>query len=363
MAETLADPQIALGIPFGDSNLQTPDAAGLPSPPWTIGSLMAGKIYGAGIASSLIRAEAEPDAQLYANKYGCGRSIWIPLDNTMDGLPASLGGAGSGNAVIKTPPTWYGYVPAIGQSSYFFPFSALLVLMLDLKIGQQVYLAIEQYNASGTLTADDLLGSFTSSDNTSGEWLSFLTTPTKFNLLSATQYFRLAIYFKGSASTGIIGIDFLGLGWQESSDTVFQSWTDHYVGRNQSIGPSLGVAIQRTPQGGIYASNQRRGVLRLEHLTFEFMRASQAWRDDLQFYWHAQSGQPSVGDPRYSLYSAGLEGKLWPLLLRPRRPGIKQALYCRMMNEPFLPDIDNALGFVEDSLKFSGVVQFEELIF
>lgn len=349
----LALPRIALGIPIGDSNTQTPDSTnGVPVPPWVVEAKMQGHIYGIHLGNSLSQS-------LSANKFGVGRSIHVDLQSDMDGLPPWLGGSGGGDAVIRTPPSYYGFLPQPGVELAM-TVAMLLTVNVDFRTQDSAHVVLEQYGASGGRVAETVITTIPASTDTGGKWWSWNASQT-ITKLSTARYWRIAIYFNGGTSAGTMGIDFIGLGWIPGAVVGSQSFADHYFRgdaeyqqRIQDLSPRDSYTSFRTAlAGGVKAFR----------FSLAFFRTPQAWYEDLLFFWQAQNGHPTGSDRLVPGTASDLGGRPWPLLVELRRPGLKQACYCQMPDKPLGLDIDYTTDAVDEEIEWSGTVMLEEVIF
>jgi hypothetical protein len=363
VGDPLAAPEICLGIPFGDSNTQTPDPTwGVPVPGWALGGLTIGHIYGAHYYH---RFANFIESEWVANPFGVGRSLFVETQADMDGLPAALGGTGSGNSFILTPPSHYGYLPVVG-SSQTVKFRLLLVLNLNLGANHALHVSLSQYRDNDVFEDQDVLKTFTVADNTGGEYLSFASDHV-ITKNALTRYLRLAFWPEADGSAQGFSIDFFGLGFIPQNDgfeSGAPSFTDDYVG--DGLGCEYAVEVEDVrPTGGYghWIYNRGHNLKRVSRLSMQFYRATAQWRQDLLWFWAAQNGIVSVGDRIKSGRGNELGGRPWPLLLRPRHPHFKQAMYCRLRATPFFLDVDTGPKFVEPVPTYSGLAELEELIF
>lgn len=354
-------PQIALAVPWPDSNCQTPSTDGAPYP-WQIGSKLQGFVYGAQRYHSRMSIDS---ACMIANPYGTGRSLYIDL--------ASSTANGDANSIIRTPPSLGGWVPKYGVSVTQ-EMSLVVCYAASSLLSGDVEFILEQYSSTGTLLASTTMGTidcFSNSTGTPGgeDYVTVVMTSDTSLLQATTDYFRLAMVFdRGAPSGSKFSIDcwqlaFIpGLGPETSG---LQSFRDDYVARNFMAPKTTKVSHFRSDDDLVaIRTNQSRNISRVEAISFEFYRTSQAWRDDIMFFWEAnQAGFPSADDAVPTGLHNQLGNKLWPLVLRPRIPGVKQVMTVDMVNYPFPVDVDHSLNYVEASPKSSGVLTFEEVIF
>jgi hypothetical protein len=356
--DTLGTPYIALGIPVPDCNLLTPDATwGMPVPPWTQGGTIQTHVWGLPLLHPSYDG-SYPNTGFGANRYGVGRSIAIDFQTDMDGGGASY---------IRTGPTPFGWVPSYGASGAFGRPSLLLIHNCDLQSGQVITCNLKQHGANGAFLQTDLIGTITDADNTSGEWQS-VSVPAPvgdITLLSACAYFRIEFLINTNASAlGIWGLDFVSLCFTPGIVSIwggFDEFEEDYVGVNLRGPYHKSVRISKGLHSAQHFITQMdRGAQYVQAFQVEFIRAAAAWRDALNYYWNVQHGPISDNDNLPSdLYKLG--GKPWPLVLRPRRPDFKQAMYCRMLSPVESLEIDNAAQYVETDPVFTGVAAFAEV--
>ena len=354
--DALATPQIAVGVPWPDSNCDTPSTDGAPYP-WEIGSVLDGHVYGAQRHHS--RMSLDTPCRV-ANPYGSGRSLFIDITSANPGSSA--------NSYIRTPPSLGGYVPKYGVGSS--QEMTLLVCYCSTNVtpGMTIRFDLEQRSSSGSLIATTTMGEITDIAGINDYKTVALTSDTSL-LQATTDYFtlKISVWHINGVSGAYFSLDAWALcflpGFTPETSGM-QSFRDDYVGRNfRSAHTSESTHIR--PAGGLtpFRTNQSRNIQRVESMSWEFIRCSQAWVDDLRFFWAANQGMISANDAVPTGYHNQLNGRPWPLVVRPRRPGVKQLFYCDMVANPFPFDIDQQLGFVESTSKYSGVLTVEEVIF
>lgn len=349
--ETLATPQIALGIPVPGGNFQTPATSGIP-PHWSAGTAITGHVYALHeLHGTLSQFSAEYQR---ANPYGCGRSILVDGQSDTDGGSQSF---------IRSAATPYGLVPHPG-AEVTVNLGALIVASGSLSVSRELTVQVEQYDANGTeIGTEDTLGTVTSSAISSSGWLSTLVSA-DIAKHAACQYFKVLLKFD-LATSDWFALDFVGLGWiplNTGQDAAMQTLGDDYVGSNLSMRWVSGAEVIRAHAGfGLWTQQLGRNMRRAE-MALEFIRAAQSTRDDLAFFWYAQQGALGNGTDAPG-YGNQLGAEPWPILFRPRRPGAKQGLYARFTKEPFFLDVDTRAGYAEDPVFWSGVAELEELIY
>lgn len=351
---TIANPQIALGIPLSDSNFQTPSPTGVPtSGGWSFGTAMLGYLYGMHLGHPTLT-----DTSLGgADPYGVGRSLYVDVDAGMNGGSQSF---------IRTPPSHLGMVPSPGEE-IIVNFGVALTVKGDMT-SAIVTVQLSEYTAAGVLIANTLLGTMTAGDF-GATWNRKVFSKDVIKNAD-TQFFRLLLFVNsGGNGNAHFGIDFVGLGWiprNTGQNSAFYECPEPYRYSHQSARLVSGSSPVSVHSGfGHWVQQVGRGMQRWQ-MSMEWELMSQSFRDSLAFFWAAQQGSIGAADSLTAgsiVVANDLGGEPWPLLLLPNRSGVKSALYARFAGEPFFCDIDNKLEVVDDPIEWAGVAKFEELIY
>lgn len=352
MSDVLALPEFDLGIPIPDCNLSRPAPTGVPLPPWGYGFKVSGHVEGLHPAPS----NASFAGLQESNPNGSGRSIRVILQSDMNADASSY---------LRSGPTYFGWVPAFGSGTTFdWRPRVWLIANFDITTGQQIQIRLRQYDANDSaIGTEHSLVTLTSADNTGGEWRSFIQSSlTPQTILATCTHFRVYLYFNASglSTQNSVGIDFLGLGWNigSASDGI----TDNYQPDGYEHGPvssvdMIGHGISGAMQSFPLAA--RRGVTLEEAWSIRYERCTQATRDILNYYWRVGRVTPSAGDKK-TADRGELIGKPWPILIRPNRPGVKEAFYAVPLDPAFPLVVDAKPGFVESTSLYTGTMHFRE---
>lgn len=352
MSDTLANPELAVGIPIHDCQCSRVSSAGVPTPPWAVGSQVSGRV------SALYHA---PTGGRYSSGRGAaaegtGRSIIVDFQNSMDG---------GANSYLETPKSHWGWVPRLGTASSI-GIRVFLVLSCSLNAGQSVVVKLLRYSSAGAFT-ETTVYTFDNTNTPGDTWTTYSLGPALVSTATDTRYFSLRFYFNanGAAASKWFALDAFGLGWlffatspgrYQLTEPYAPDGYEHPIMAASSIeaGGTVGTLDQlMVTNGGI-----NRAMLRIP-----FRDLSLSAAQDLRALWNASRGFPSGGSDKG--YSVGdmFQGRLWPLLVAPRRPGVRQLLYAYPMGTKFPLEVTGRYGFVPDESNFDGTLDLIEQVY
>jgi hypothetical protein len=215
----VVQPKLCLGIPISDANFGRPTMQA-----WTKGAQIE-----VGIGQLVALPYSAFKSWPYANPYGNGRSIWIDLNDTLDGTEEVDG--------IVSAPTTFGLYPPSGVSA-----DMVLALIHTFDLGNDGGGPIQKQTAEWRLIERDVNGDVVqnsvfvtfdedSTGNASGDWRVDVQK-SAIEIHADTRYFELRLSFDAKVvDDGHYGLDFVGLGWLPYSSTSdgmyqFDKWYD-----------------------------------------------------------------------------------------------------------------------------------------